>query len=86
MTDWTTFHCKYRTDTAKARQQKRCRVYYKQGVWKATRWLSLPQCPSQPGIHLEDCYKAYHMTRRSAVVAVMWPDNITTNIHKQINK
>ena len=29
VTDWTTFHCKYRTDRAKARPQKRCCMCYK---------------------------------------------------------
>ena len=28
--------------------------------------LSLPRCQSQPNLHLEDCYKTYHMTRSSA--------------------
>ena len=45
--------------TAKARPQKRCRVCYKKGVWKESRY-QCPQCPSQPGLCLEDCYKAYH--------------------------
>jgi len=48
--------------------------------------LSLPHYPSEPGICLEDCYKAYYMTRSSVAVAAMWHDNTTTNIHKQINK
>ena len=40
--------------------------------------LSLPHCPSRPSLRLEDCYKAYHMTRSSAVLAAMSPDNTST--------
>ena len=35
---------------------------------------------------MKDCYKTYIVTRSSAVVAVMRPDNSTTTIHKQINE
>ena len=66
VTDWTTFHYKYRTDRAKARPQKCCRMCYKHG--KQPGSLPLPHCPSQPGLRLEDCYKACHMTRSSATV------------------
>ena len=72
-----------RTDRAKTRPQRRCRKVH----GKQPDSLSLPYWTSQPcSLRLEDCYKAYRMTRSSAVVAAMWPDNTTNNIHKQVNK
>ena len=67
VTDWTTFHCKYRTDRAKARPQKCCHVCYYQGIrnGKKPDSLSLPHCcPSQPSLpyHKKLCYCRHHAT------------------------
>ena len=65
-TDWTTFHCKYRTNRAKARPQKHAACVISKVYRKQPDSLSLPHCPPQPSLHMEDCYKAYYMTRSSA--------------------
>ena len=45
--------------TNKERPQKRCRVCWKNNVRRETRYYC-PQCPSLPGLCLEDCFKKYH--------------------------
>ena len=47
----------------KQRPQKRCRVCYKRGQRKDVR-LQCSGCPSRPGLHLVECFKAYHTKLR----------------------
>ena len=85
VTDWTTFHCKYRTDRAKARPQKCCHVCYYQGIrnGKKPDSLSLPRCcPSQPSLpyHKKLCY-CRQTTRRAVSVEIL---STTAQLYEQV--
>lgn len=41
------------------RRQKRCRVCSRTGVRRDTRYCC-PQCPSEPGLCIGDCFRRYH--------------------------
>jgi len=69
VTDRTTFHCKYKELTELRTDYRSTAAWH--DISKVHRKrpdsLSLPNCPSQRGRRLEDCYKAYHVTRSSAL-------------------
>jgi len=69
VTDRTTFHCKYKEPTELRTDYRSTAAWH--DISKVHRKrpdsLSLPHCPSQRGRRLKDCYKAYHITRSSAL-------------------
>ncbi|XP_053323867.1 piggyBac transposable element-derived protein 4-like [Spea bombifrons] len=47
------------TTGAKQKPQKRCRVCYKKGIRKDSRY-HCPSCPSLPGLCINECFMIYH--------------------------